>query len=325
MKFKPIIIVAGEPNSVFSEIFLKIITKKKFKSPIVLICSKKILEKQSKVLNYKIKFKEIYEKEINKKKIFLNKINFNELNLINIEYNQNKAFEKISSKSKNYISQCFDVGLKIMKTGITDKFINGPVSKEKFLNNKFVGITEYLAHKIGVKNYAMVIFNKKLSVSPIITHEPLKYVTKKITKLKIIKKIKIIDKFWQDHFNKKAKIAVTGLNPHCESIDKINEDKKIILPAIKILKKLKINIQGPMSADTIFTKSNRVKYDIIVGMYHDQVLTPIKTLYEFDAINLTLGLPFVRVSPDHGPNENMIGKNKSNITSLLNSIQFLDN
>ena len=80
-----------------------------------------------------------------------------------------------------------------------------------------------------------------------------------------------------------------------------------------------------MSADTIFTKSNRVKYDLIVGMYHDQVLTPIKTLYEFDAINLTLGLPFIRVSPDHGPNVNMIGKNKSNITSLLNSIQFLDN
>ena len=320
MKFKPIIIVAGEPNSVFLEIFLKVITKKKFKSPIILICSKKILKKQSKALNYKIKFKEINDEEI-----FLKKINLNKLNLINIEYNQNKAFEKISSRSKNYISQCFDVGLKIMKTGITDKFINGPISKEKFLNNKFIGITEYLAHKARVKNYAMVIFNKKLSVSPIITHEPLKYVAKKINKSKIIRKIKIIDKFWKDHFNKKVKIAVTGLNPHCESIDKINEDKKIILPAIKILKKLKINIKGPMSADTIFTKSNRVKYDLIVGMYHDQVLTPLKTLYEYDAINLTLGLPFIRVSPDHGPNVNMLGKNKSNITSLLNSIQFLDN
>ena len=88
---------------------------------------------------------------------------------------------------------------------------------------------------------------------------------------------------------------------------------------------MKINIKGPMSADTIFTKSNRVKYDLIVGMYHDQVLTPLKTLYEYDAINLTLGLPFIRVSPDHGPNVNMLGKNKSNITSLLNSIQFLDN
>ena len=80
-----------------------------------------------------------------------------------------------------------------------------------------------------------------------------------------------------------------------------------------------------MSADTIFTKSNRDNFDIIVGMYHDQVLTPIKTLYEYDAINLTVGLPFIRVSPDHGPNTNMLGKNKSNITSLLNSIQFLDN
>ena len=124
----------------------------------------------------------------------------------------------------------------------------------------------------------MVIFNKKLSVSPIITHEPLKYVSKKINKSKIVKKNKIIDKFWKDHFNKKPKIAVTGLNPHCESNDKFNEDKKIILPAIKILKKSKINIEGPFSADTIFTKSNRKKYDIIVGMYHDQVLTPIKTI-----------------------------------------------
>ena len=63
-----------------------------------------------------------------------------------------------------------------------------------------------------------------------------------------------------------------------------------------------------MSSDTIFTKSNRYNFDIIVGMYHDQVLTPIKTLYEYDAINLTLGLPFIRISPDHGPNTNMLGK-----------------
>ena len=319
MKSKPIIIIAGEPNSIFFEIFLKIIKKKKFKCPIVLICSKKILEKQSKALNYKIQIKEINEEDF-----FLKKGNLDKFNLINIEYNQNKAFEKISSKSKNYINRCFDVGLKIMKSGISNKLINGPISKEKFLKNKFIGITEYLAHKTDVKDYAMVIFNKKLSVSPIITHEPLKYITKKIDKSKIIKKIKIIDKFWKDHFNKKLKIAVTGLNPHCESIDKFNEDKKIILPAIESLKKSKINVKGPFSADTIFTKSNRRRYDLIVGMYHDQVLTPIKTLYEYDAINLTVGLPFIRVSPDHGPNTNMLGKNKSDITSLQQSIQFLD-
>ena len=319
MRFKPIIIVAGEPNSVFVEIFIKILKKKVFKSPIILICSKKILSKQSKALNLKIKIN-----EIKKEDFFLRKKKLNKLNLINIEYNQSRAFKKISLKSSKYITKCFEVGLEIMKSGISNKLINGPVSKEKFLKNKFIGITEYLAHKTNIKNYAMIIFNKKLSVSPIITHEPLKYVAKKIDKSIIIKKIKIIDKFWNDQFNKKPKIAVTGLNPHCESIDKFNEDKKIILPAIKSLKKSKINIKGPLSADTIFTKSNREKYDLIVGMYHDQVLTPIKTLYEYDAINLTVGLPFIRVSPDHGPNTNMLGKNNSNITSLLQSIQFLD-
>ena len=211
-----------------------------------------------------------------------------------------------------------------MKSGISNKLINGPISKEKFLSNKYVGITEYLACKSNIKNFAMVIFNKKLSVSPIITHEPLKYVVKKINKFKIINKVKTIDKFWKSNFKKKAKIAITGLNPHCESIDEFNEDKKIILPAVKNLKKSKINIEGPISADTIFTKSNRDKYDLIVGMYHDQVLTPIKTLFEYDAINLTVGLPFIRVSPDHGPNEKMLGKRKSNTKSLLNCIRFLD-
>lgn len=319
MKFKPIIIIAGEPNSVFIELFLNIIKKNKFKSPLILICSKKILFKQSKAL--KIKFN---INELDKNNFFLNPTKLKKINIINVDYNQSKVFQKISSSSNKYIKDSFDLGLKIMKSGISNKLINGPISKEQFLSNKYIGITEYLAQKSKIKNFAMIIFNKKLSVSPIITHEPLKYVAKKITKSKIINKIKIIDKFWKSNFKKKAKIAITGLNPHCESIDKFNEDKKIILPAVKSLKKTGINITGPLSADTIFTKTNRKKYNLIIGMYHDQVLTPIKTLFEFDAINLTVGLPFVRVSPDHGPNENMMGKRKSNTKSLLNCIRFLD-
>ena len=170
----------------------------------------------------------------------------------------------------------------------------------------------------------MIIYNKNLSVCPLTTHLPIKYVDKKINRLEIINKVKIINNFWKKEFNKKVKIGVTGLNPHCESIDSFNEDKKIILPAIKKLKKLKYNIEGPLAADTIFLKDNRQKFDLIIGMYHDQVLTPIKTLFEYDSINITIGLPFIRVSPDHGPNESMLGKNKSNPLSLLNSIKFLD-
>ena len=140
----------------------------------------------------------------------------------------------------------------------------------------------------------------------------------------IFEKASLISKFYIKNLGYKPKIAVTGLNPHCESILKFNEDKKIVYPAIKSLKKIGINVDGPFSADTIFLRQNRKKYDVILGMYHDQVLTPLKTLKEYDAINITLGLPFLRVSPDHGPNKKMINKNSSSPLSLLQSIKFLD-
>ena len=122
----------------------------------------------------------------------------------------------------------------------------------------------------------------------------------------------------------KPKIGVTGLNPHCESILRSNEDSKIIVPTIKKLKKKGYKISGPYPADTIFLKQNRKQFNVILGMYHDQVLSPLKTLKEYDAINITLGLPFFRISPDHGPNEKMLHKNLSNPISLINAIKFLD-
>ena len=122
----------------------------------------------------------------------------------------------------------------------------------------------------------------------------------------------------------KPKIAITGLNPHCENFFNKSEEKNIIEPAIKILKKKKIKIFGPYPADTVFLKQNMKKFNVIIGMYHDQVLTPIKTLYGFNAINITLGLPFLRISPDHGPNNKMIGKNKSDPQSLIDALKFLN-
>ena len=146
---------------------------------------------------------------------------------------------------------------------------------------------------------------------------------KKITKKRIKEKITVINDFFKKYLKFKPKIAVIGLNPHCESVLRFNEDTKIIRPAIRSFKN-KINVKGPFSADTIFLRNNRKKFDIIVGMYHDQVLTPIKTIFEYDAINITMGLPFLRVTPDHGPNEKMIGKNISNPISLIRSLEFLD-
>ncbi|MDC0938274.1 4-hydroxythreonine-4-phosphate dehydrogenase PdxA [Candidatus Pelagibacter sp.] len=318
MNYKPIIIVAGEPNSIFFELFFKVI-KKKINSPIILIASKKLITKQAKILKKKINFDITNEFEIIKKKNNLKKIN-----LIDVDFKQSSGFSKITPKSNHYIANCFDVAIKLLKKNVSNKFINGPISKKTFLKKKFNGITEYLANKTNTKKFAMIIYNKNLSVCPLTTHLPIKYVSKKIDKSEIINKVKLIDDFWKKKFNKKVKIGATGLNPHCESIDSFNEDKKIILPTIKKLKKLKYNIEGPLPADTIFLKNNRKKFDLIIGMYHDQVLTPMKTLFEYDAINITIGLPFIRVSPDHGPNESMLGKNKSNYSSLVNSIKFLD-
>ncbi len=318
MNYKPIIIVAGEPNSVFFELFFKVI-KKKIKSPIILIASKKLITKQAKILKKKINFNITNEFEIFKKKNNLKKIN-----LIDVDFKQSSGFSKITIKSNHYIASCFAIAIKLLKNNVSNKFINGPISKKTFLKKKFNGITEYLANKTNTKRFAMIIYNKKLSVCPLTTHIPIKHISKKITKQTIIDKVKLIDNFWKKKFNKNVKIGITGLNPHCESIDDFNEDSKIILPTIKKLKKLKHNIRGPFAADTIFLKKNRKKFDLIIGMYHDQVLTPIKTLFEYDAINVTIGLPFIRVSPDHGPNESMLGKNKSNYLSLYNSIKFLD-
>jgi 4-hydroxythreonine-4-phosphate dehydrogenase len=262
--------------------------------------------------------------ELDYSKIKLKNIKLDSINLIDVKFIQKNIFENISKKSNNYIKKCFDIALDIMNKKISNKFINGPISKKSFLKKDYSGITEYLAKKTRSKNIAMIIYNKSLSVSPVTTHLPIKYVSKKITKIKIINKVKCINLFWKKNFNFKPNIGITGLNPHCESLDKFDEDQKIIKPAIGYLRNKNYNVFGPFSADTIFLKSNRKKFDIIIGMYHDQVLTSVKTLFEYDAINITAGLPFIRISPDHGPNETMIGKNLSNPLSLLRSIQFLD-
>ena len=318
MNYKPILIVHGEPNSIFLEIFFKSIKFKKFKSPLILICSYKLLKYQMKILGFKNKINLIKLSDLRKK------INNSSINVIDIDYKLQLKFKRISKESKDYIKKSFNTAFKIINLGITNKLINGPISKKAFLNKNYLGMTEYISDKFKVKKNAMLIYNKRISVCPITTHLPLKLVAKKIKPNLIVDKVTLINNFYKTYLNKKPRIAVLGLNPHCESIERINEDEKIILPTVKLLKKLNYKIFGPFSADTMFLKKNRSHFDVILGMYHDQVLTPIKTLLEYDAVNITLGLPFLRISPDHGPNEKMVGKNISNPLSLIRSIQFLD-
>ena len=319
MDKEPIIIVGGEPNSIFLEIFFKSLKTNIYKSPLIIIVSKKLLQEQMKKLGFNFKIN-----DINKKMKDFSRLNNSKINLINIDYKFKKCFEKITNKSNKYIGETFRVALNIIKLNNLSKFINGPVSKKHFLKGKSLGITEYLAKKVKTNEVAMLIFNKNLSVSPLTTHLALKNVHKKITKQKIYTHVSLINNFYKKKFNKLPRIAITGLNPHCESNFQNSEEEKIIIPAIKKLRLKNTKIDGPFPADTIFTKSLLKEYDVIIGMYHDQVLSPMKALFNFDAINITLGLPFTRISPDHGPNYSMLGKNLSDPKSLIQALKFLD-
>ena len=321
---KPVIIILGEPNSVFVEIISKVLNKtsikKKINYPLILIGSKKLISSQLKLLKRKLNFDDLNDIKLIKKLK-------NKVYLIDVNYKFKNAFEKISKNSKSYISECFRIALKILNSGKCDIIINGPISKKHFLENKYPGITEYIYFKSKKKNSnnpVMLIYNKKLAVSPITTHIPLRNVHKKIKIKTILNNALQINNFYKKKLNIKPKIAITGLNPHCETSSKYNEELRIIKPAINKLNQKNVNIKGPYAADTFFLKQNINYFDAVIGMYHDQILTPFKTLFNFDASNITLGLPFLRISVDHGPNEKMLGKNKSNTLSLENIFKFID-
>ena len=314
MNINHILVVMTEPKSIFLEILLKYFSSKSYKrnkKKISLIGNISLIKKEVKKKKYRIRFNEILD---------ITKSKNDYINLIDIKITKKSNYIDTS----NYISNCFNKSLSILKKNKNVALFNGPVNKESFLKKKYLGITEYLAKKTHSKNPVMLIYNKKLSVTPITTHLPIKYVSKNINKSEITKKIKSINSFFIKNLNKKPKIAVLGLNPHCETIEKTSEEQKEIIPAIKKLRSDKLNITGPFSADTFFIKKNIDYYDVVIGMYHDQVLTPLKTLYNFNAINITVGLPFIRVSPDHGPNISMYGNNKSDPSSIFCAMDFFN-
>ena len=250
MKSKPILIVGGEPFSVFIEIFLKSISQKKIKKKLILIISKNLLTKQMKLLGFNFDIN-----LINKNNIIFKDLSKKKINVIDVNFKFKKSFDKITDKSNSYINESFKIALDLIKSKKYSGLINGPISKKNFLKKKFNGVTEFLAYHLNRKNnVSMLIYNEKLSVSPITTHIALKDVYKKITKKKIIKNVELIKDFYIKKFNKNPKIAITGLNPHCESNYKSSEEERIIKPAIKYLMKKKIQDRWTISCRYYFFK-----------------------------------------------------------------------
>ena len=306
-------IILGEPNSINSEILGKSIASKK---KAIIIGSYDLLKSQFKILKIKKKIRKI--KNLSEIEKF-----DGSLNIFDIPLKFKKAFSVDPSKSSAYVKKCLLFGHNLCIKKKIKGIINCSINKKNLFKNKNIGVTEFLANKNKVLNSEiMVIYNKDLSVAPLTTHIKLKEVSKSINKNLIMRKIQTLHFNYRKYFKKSPKIAVLGLNPHNFEFKKNSEELKIILPAIKTLKK-KYNISGPHSSDTIFFKDNFKKFDVVVGMYHDQVLTPFKALYGFNAINITMGLPYIRLSPDHGVAEDKKKLNIANPLSLNKCIEMM--
>ena len=206
-----------------------------------------------------------------------------------------------------------------------------PVNKEKLSTSKylFTGHTEYIAEFLKASNEPIMTFigNTKLIVATHTTHMSLLNAIKKVKKNNLIKKIQLLhDSLTNQLKIKNPKILVTGLNPHAGENNLFgDEESKHIFPAINKLKDLDIYVDGPAPADTALLKNNLKKYDCIYYMYHDQALCAFKTLFFDTGVNLTLGLPIIRTSVDHGTAEELVGKKeKISIKSFLNALDIAE-
>ncbi len=191
----------------------------------------------------------------------------------------------------------------------------------------FPGHTEFLAHLAGVSDVAMMFLGSRWKIVLVTTHLPLKDVASRITASRILTTIRLTDEGVRKYFGvSHPRIAVLGLNPHCGERGLLGEEEsKEILPAILKAKSLGVDLEGPLPADSFFDCSRHSAFDAIISMYHDQGLIPMKMIDFKEAVNFTLGLPFIRTSVDHGTAYDIAGKGLADPTNLIKAIRTAAN
>lgn len=235
-----------------------------------------------------------------------------------------------SANASSVISS-IETAVKLVQNGECRAMVTNAIAKNVLYDAGFQypGHTEFLEHLANVSGDAkyksvMMLACSQLRVVPITIHIPLMQVAQKLTGELIIKTAKIVAQDLQKYFNiDDPKMAFCGLNPHAGEAGAMGkEDAELILPAIEQLKTAGYDVVGPLPADTMFHAAARAQYDVAMGMYHDQVLIPIKTL-DFDkGVNVTLGLPFIRTSPDHGTAFDIAGQGIANPSSLIAALKM---
>ncbi len=214
-----------------------------------------------------------------------------------------------------------DTAVHLCRTGEASGMVTNPIQKSALLSAGFAhpGHTEYLAALAGVPRTVMMLAAPMLRVVPVTIHIPLKDVPTALTTREIVETGRIVARALRADFAiASPRLAVAGLNPHAGEDGKIGlEEREVIAPALEQLRAEGIDVAGPLSGDTMFHASARARYDAALCMYHDQALIPIKTLAFDEGVNVTLGLPFVRTSPDHGTALALAGTGTARPDSLI--------
>jgi 4-hydroxythreonine-4-phosphate dehydrogenase len=218
-----------------------------------------------------------------------------------------------------------------VRAGAAGAIVTNPVAKNVLYRSGFAepGHTEYLARlseeATGVAAHpVMMLWSPELAVVPVTIHLPLKQVVAKLTRDLVVETGRIVARDLHDRFGIAApRLAIAGLNPHAGEDGALgDEDLTIVRPAVERLKAEGIDARGPLPADSMFHQAARASYDVALAMYHDQALIPIKTLAFDHAVNVTLGLPFVRTSPDHGTAFDIAGTGRADPGSLIAALRL---
>ena len=325
LKKKNVLITAGDPASISSELIIKALQSSKLHSYVAPI----IVTDPSLFLDYNSINK--YDWKIN---IINDQHDFSDyldgcFNIIPIKIKDKVELGKPSIENCSFVKESIIKCINLEKESIAVGIVTNPINKNIMRQSGFEypGHTEYLA--TFSKNNTqpiMMLVTKNLKTIPLTIHVPLKDVPNLITKDLILTTVKITSKYLKYYFGiNKPRIILTGLNPHSgENGDLGEEEQRVIIPSIKEIKEnSSILLDGPFSADVIFSSQSRKKYDVAICMYHDQALIPIKTLDFNNGVNVTLGLDFIRSSPDHGTGFDIAGKNKANPGSLISAINLV--
>jgi len=313
-----VVLTMGDPSGIGTEITIKSWKSKKIKTPFFIIHDPLYVEKIIKKMGVKVKIK-IIDHPKDALKCFKNF-----LPVFSIKIDKKTKLGFPNKKNSRSILESINKAVYFVKNGDATSMVTNPISKEVInkIQKNFKGHTEYLAKKDMQKSFCMMMINSKIKAVPLTTHLPLKKVPQNISEKLIVETIQLIHKTLKKDFKKgNPKIAITGLNPHSGDKGVIgDEEKRIIIPAIKKCKKRKIRINGPISADSAFISSNLKIYDAFLCMYHDQALIAAKVIDFENTVNYTAGLSYVRTSPDHGTGFDISKKFIANETSLISAI-----